>query len=101
MVMRTLLFLSRLAFSCNLFFLLTVLLQWRNFIGDPGMVSTIVIIGYVGAFLYNPVVNLAYLVIFALKRSLLHPHPKWLIGANILLLFIQLVYIQLRHGTFY
>ena len=99
--MRLLLFLSRLAFICNLFFLLAVLLQWRNFIGDPALLSTIVIICYPGAFLLNPAVNLGYLFIFARKRSWLQSLPNWLIRANILFLIAQFIYILLRHGTFY
>ena len=78
--MRWLLFLSRVAFICNLFFLLTVLLQWRNLIGDERVASTVVIIGYLLAvFLFNPVVNLSYGFTLLRKKPLFTFVPRWLV----------------------
>lgn len=92
--MRWLLFLSRVAFICNLFFLLTVLLQWRNLIGDERVASTVVIIGYLFAvFIFNPIVNLSYGVTLVRKRPLFTFVPRWLVLANFIFLLLQLQYI--------
>jgi hypothetical protein len=92
--MRWLLFLSRVAFICNLFFLLTVLLQWRNLIGDEQLASTVVIIGYLFAvFIFNPVVNLSYGITLLRKKALFTFVPRWLVLANFIFLLLQLQYI--------
>jgi hypothetical protein len=74
--MRWLLFLSKLAFICNLLFIPAFILQIKNFIGDIDLSSYIIIIGFVFAILFNPVTNLCYLVLFFIdKRSfLLYPY---------------------------
>jgi hypothetical protein len=98
--MRSLLFLSRIAFICNIFFLLTVLLQWRNIIGDERVTSTVVIIGYFFAvFLFNPVVNLSYLITLMRRRSLFSFIPCWLVLANFIFLLLQLQYILFLNDT--
>lgn len=98
--MRWLLFLSRIAFICNLFFLLTVLLQWRNLIGDERVVSTVVIIGYFFAvFLFSPVVNLSYLVAMLRRYSLYSFVPRWLVLSNFIFLLVQLQYILFLNDT--
>lgn len=98
--MRWLLFLSRIAFICNLFFLLTVLLQWRNLIGDERVASTVIIIGYFFAvFLFNPIVNLCYLLTFLRRKPLFTFVPRWLVGANFVFLLLQLQYILFLNDT--
>jgi len=90
--MRWLLFLSRLAFISGIFFLLTVSLQITNWSPDEAITSTIVIIGYFLSIFIIPVVNLCYLAVLAIRKSL-NPVPLWLSLANLLLLFLQLFYI--------
>ena len=90
--MRWLLFLSRLAFISGIFFLLTVSLQITNWSPDEAITSTIVIIGYFLSIFIIPVVNLCYLAVLTIRKSL-SPVPLWLSLANLLLLFLQLFYI--------
>jgi hypothetical protein len=90
--MRALLFLSRIAFICNIFSLFAIVLLWRNLIGDQVVVSTIGIIGYFFAVILNPVVNLFYLV-FLLRKKLFKAVPRWLVLANFIFLVLQLQYI--------
>jgi hypothetical protein len=91
--MRWLLFLSRVAFFCNIFFLLSFVLKLTNWIRDPDLVSTILILGHVLAIIFNLIVNLSYLVLFLVRRRLLQNIPAWLITANILFLIMQLFFI--------
>ncbi|MEI6947709.1 hypothetical protein V9K67_10985 [Paraflavisolibacter sp. H34] len=89
---------------CNLFFLLAVLLQYKNFIGEEKVVSTIVIIGYfLAVFVFNPLVHLLYLAVFSFRRRLFDWVPKWLVAANFLFLLLQIIYIILflNNDTFY
>ena len=88
--MRWLLFLSRVAFICNLFFLLTVLLQWRNLIGDERVASTVVIIGYFFAvFVFSPIVNLSYGFTLLRRKPLFTFVPRWLVLTNFIFLLLQ------------
>ena len=91
--MRWLLKLSRLAFICNLFFLLAFSLQVSNWIKDEQLISTIVVLGYVIGFLLNPVTNICYLFTAIIARKKLIIVPAWLIVANVLFLVIDAFYI--------
>jgi len=91
--MRWLLSLSRLAFVCNLFFLIAFSLQLSNWIKDEQLVSTVVVIGYVMGFLLNPVTNICYLFTTLLSRRRLAIVPSWLIVANVLFLVIDAFYV--------
>ena len=91
--MRWLLFLSKLAFICNLLFIPAFVLQLKNFIADKDLSSYIMIIGFVFAILFNPVTNLCYLVLFFLNKKLLAMVPAWLIVMNVLFLFLQVIFL--------
>lgn len=91
--MRWLLFLSRLALVCNVFFLLSISLQVSNRIPNPDVAALIAIIGYFLAGLVNPVVNVIYLLLFVFNRKRLQPVPGWLLFVNVIFLLLQFVYI--------
>ncbi|HEX6334173.1 MAG TPA: hypothetical protein VFZ78_08090 [Flavisolibacter sp.] len=97
--MRTLLFLSRVAFICNLFFLLAVSVQFGKWIRNDDLVSTIAIIGYFMVVLFNPLVNLLYLVMVIARKKFWTVVPSWLITANILFLVMQIFYILYLNDT--
>lgn len=87
--MRWLLFLSRVAFICNLFSVLALLIMLKNVISQPAIVSTVGIIGYMLAFVFNPLVNLLYGALSLAKRSSLAIIPKWLLLTNFVFFIIQ------------
>jgi hypothetical protein len=91
--MRWLLKLSRVAFVCNIFFLLAFSLQLSNWIRNEQITSTIVLIGYVMGFILNPVANFSYLVFGIVSKKSLQVVPSWLIVANVLFLVIDAFYI--------
>ncbi len=91
--MRWLLFLSRLALICNLFFLLSASLQVYDWAQNSEVNSTILIIGYFLALLLNPLTNLCYLMAAILRKKLTETVPLWLIISNIIFLVIQLLFI--------
>lgn len=101
--MRWLLFISKLAFISNVFFVFTVILHFYSFLQEQALVSTIVIIGYaLSVFLFTPLVNILYLVFLVLRRKLFALVPKWLVITNFIFLLLQLAYIILfLNGSVY
>lgn len=99
--MRWLLFLSRLAFICGIFFLLSVSLLVRNWAGDQVTVSTIIIIGYFLGLLIVPAVNLCYLGVLLVRRKLGGYVPLWLVTANLFFLLILILYIFYFNDPYY
>jgi hypothetical protein len=97
--MRWTLFLSRVAFICNVFFLIAFSLQVSNWIKNLDVISIVLIVGYVLAFLFNPLVNLCYLVLAVLRKPFWHLVPHWLITANIFFLLMQVFYILYLNDT--
>lgn len=95
--MRWLLFLSKLAFICGLFFLLSISLLIRNWAQDDAIVSTIIIIGTVIGALTVPLVNICYLVVLFCKKDVKGFVPAWLVTANILFLVIFALYIYYQN----
>lgn len=97
--MRWLLFLSRIAFVCNLFSIFAILLMWRDIIQNQVAVSTIIIIGYFLAIVFNPIVNVCYIIMLILKKPLFKTVPKWLVLVNFIFLLLQLQYILFLNDT--
>lgn len=94
--MRWLLFLSRVAFICNLLFVVSALLQWKAFIPNAGVVSTIVIGGYfLAVFVFSPLVNVLYVVQALVKKNLVLEVPRWLVVSNVLFFLVQIIFITL------
>lgn len=96
--MRWLLFLSRVAFICGIFFLLSASLLIRDWAKDQDIVSTIIIIGQVMGVIIVPFVCLSYLVVLFWKRSLRGIVPFWLVTANVFFLLILFLYSFLQYG---
>jgi hypothetical protein len=97
--MRWLLFLSRVAFICNICFLFAFSLQLTKWIRNEDLTQMIVMIGYIMGFIINPFVVMSYLVIFLFTRKKLNVVPSWLLTANILFLVIQILYILYLNDT--
>jgi hypothetical protein len=89
--MQTIKFLSRVAFICNICFLLTLVLIWINHPPEGAIVSLIIILGYFLAFLFNGMANLCYGFLLIIRRFRLREIPFWLIIVNFLFLILQLI----------
>jgi hypothetical protein len=90
--MRWLLFLSKLAFICNIAFLISFVFRVTNWLTNHDLEAYIIIIGWGLSILFNPLVTLCYLIFFWVKRKALAVVPAWLIVMNILFLILQLVF---------
>lgn len=96
--MRWLLFLSRLAFICGFFFLLSFTILVKDWTQDQALASTIIIIGQLMGALVVPLVNICYLGVLFIKRELRPYVPAWLVVGNALFLVIFVLYIFLQYG---
>lgn len=101
--MRWLLFSSRLAFICGIFFLLSLSDQLFNWSHDEAISSTIIIIGYAIGLVVVPFVNLSYLVLVITRRRPSAYVPSWLAIANFifLLMLVLLIYLYTTYGQRY
>lgn len=91
--MRWLLFLSRLAFICGLFFLLTLVQLITGWIKDGNLESTIITIGFFIGMIVVPFTLICYLILWLVGKKPASVVPRWLIIGNILVLLILLGYI--------
>jgi hypothetical protein len=92
--MRSLPFLSRIAFVCNLFFILSLLLQWKYIALPQSLTSTILITGLLLApLLFNPLVNIFYLLMLLQRKFQNGLVPKWLAATNFIFLLLQILFV--------
>jgi len=99
--MRWLLFLSRLAFICGIFFILSLSLLIWDWIKEESLVSTIITIGYFLGMIIVPLTLVCYLVLWVARKKPAALVPRWLIIANIfflLILFGYIIYNNNLHG---
>ena len=94
--MRLLRFLSRVAFICNVCFLLASFIQWLPNPPEGPLISLVILMGYVLSILINWVVNLSLLVLLILGRLRKAQVPVWLLVVNLIFFLIQL-YLILIH----
>ncbi|HEU4902856.1 MAG TPA: hypothetical protein VFT06_08690 [Flavisolibacter sp.] len=97
--MRWLLFLSRLAFICNVFFLLAVSLQLTRWFHNQDAEALVIIIGYFLVALINPLANICSLFLFFNNKTKLFVVPRWLLISNFVFLILQLIYLINLNGT--
>jgi hypothetical protein len=86
--MKSLSFLSRLAFICNLLFIVCLVIQrTHDFIGRQEVSHTVIVLGWFIAPFLNLFVNAWYGIRLIKKQPVLL--PKWLIIVNLSVLFLQ------------
>ncbi|MCW3073835.1 MAG: hypothetical protein JWP69_904 [Flaviaesturariibacter sp.] len=98
--MRFVLFLSRIAFICNVFFVIALLIRMIEATGNGVVISTIGIVGYFLVALFNPLVNLIYLVLL-IRKKLFDGLPRWLVISNFVFLLLQLQYLLFLNDQFH
>jgi hypothetical protein len=89
--MRLLRFLSRLAFICNICFLVASLLRYLPSLPDNAIISDIVVLGYFVSIGVNFFVNLIVIILFLLRRIWAAGVPRWLLVLNFLFFVVQIV----------
>jgi hypothetical protein len=99
--MRWLLFLSRLAFICGLFFLLSLSQLIWNWMQEGSVLSTIITIGVFMGSVVIPLTCGCYLVVFLFTKKIRKALPLWLIVANILFLLLLVFFIFYWNDPYY
>jgi hypothetical protein len=93
--MRLLRFLSRLAFICNICFLLVSLLRYVPAPPDNALVSDIIVLGYFGPIAVNLFVNVIVVLLFLLRRVWASGVPRWLLITNFVFFVLQILLFNL------
>lgn len=91
--MPRLLFFCRVAFICNICFVLAWFMQYLPGSEQGHISATILVLGIGVAVLVNIVVLLSFLLMWLRKKSWPEGFPRWLIIANFLFLLLQLITI--------
>lgn len=99
--MRWLLFLSRVAFICGLFFLVSFSLLLNDWLEEGDLKQTIITIGYVMGMVVLPLTCLCYLLVLIIKRKLRAYVPLWLVVVNILFLASLIYFIFYLNDPYY
>jgi hypothetical protein len=92
--MQNLIFFSRVAFICNVCFVFVWIMRFYPVLkeGQQGhLVSIVLILGILVAFVLNIIVNLIVLVYILQRKAVWKHFPSWLIIANFLFLLPQII----------
>jgi len=90
--MRWLLFLGRITFICNLFFILCLLLRHTHFTVPQGFIEFIIIAGWVMSVFLNIIFAFSLAIFIKKKEQLI---PFWLLAFNLFWLVFQIFYYLL------
>jgi hypothetical protein len=91
--MRFFRLLSRVAFICNICFVLTALVQWLPNPPEGDILSTIIVLGYFLAIAVNVLLNLSLIVVFVFGKLEAAHIPVWLLVINFLFFILQSIFI--------
>lgn len=96
--MGVLRFLSRVAFICNLCFLLMSFSQWLPQLPDNALTSNLIVLGFVVSITVNIFVNLILILLFLFRRLRRTGIPVWLMIVNFLFFAVQLAIFILNRN---
>jgi hypothetical protein len=91
--MRLLRFFSRVAFICNICFLVASFAQWLPALPDNALTSDILVSGYFLSIIVNVLVNITVLILFLIRRLRTAAVPPWLLVVNLLFFVAQIFLI--------
>jgi hypothetical protein len=89
--MRNLLFFSRVAFICNICFVLAWLTKFYPHLPSGHLVSMVLILGLLLSFILNIIVNSVVVTLLLSRKPVFNIFPGWLIIINFLFLFPQII----------
>ncbi len=88
--MRPLLFATRMAFICNMLFILCLIIQRTyDFIPSKDLSAMVVLLGWIVAPIQNLIANIWYGFVLVSKSSI--RLPLWIAVTNMVLLIIQFI----------
>jgi hypothetical protein len=96
--MGVLRFLSRVAFICNICFLLVSFSQWLPQFPDNALTSDIIVLGWLVSMVINIAVSLILLILLLAGRMRKTGIPKWLTIVNFLFFAVQLTLLFINRN---
>jgi hypothetical protein len=96
--MQLLRLLSRVAFICNICFLLASFIQWLPNPPEGGLVSLVIVCGYLLSIFVNVVVNIWVLLLLTARRLRGAAVPVWLLVTNFVFFILQLLLLIINRG---
>jgi nitrogen fixation/metabolism regulation signal transduction histidine kinase len=97
--MQLLKLLSRVAFICNICFLLASFIQWLPHPPEGEIVSLVILLGYLLSIFVNVVVNLWVLALLAARRLRVAAVPVWLLIVNFIFFALQLTLLLINRNS--
>ena len=91
--MRLFRLLSRVAFICNVCFLLTAFVLWLPHPPEGNVISTIIVAGYFLAIVINVLLHLSLIVLLIFGKLATPRIPVWLLIVNFLFFIVQSILI--------
>ncbi len=89
--MRLVRFFSRVAFICNICFLVASLRQWIFLPLDKDLTGDIIVLGLLGSVVLNVIMNLIVLVLFLIGKLRAAAIPMWLLVVNLIFFIGQIL----------
>jgi hypothetical protein len=91
--MRLFRLLSRVAFICNICFLLSAFVLWLPHPPEGNILSTVIILGYFMAILINVLLNLSLIILYIVGKLSAPVIPVWLLVVNFIFFIAQSILI--------
>jgi|ERR1700733_5092800 hypothetical protein len=98
--MQVVRFLSRVAFICNICFLLASFIQWLPHPPETELVSQLIILGYLLSILFNVIFNGLVIILLIIRKLRAAAIPRWLLVANFVFFLLQLFLLLHASATF-
>jgi hypothetical protein len=83
--------LSRVAFICNICFLLASFIQWLPHPPEGFLVNRILELGYLCSLIFNFVVGVSVVILFVIGKLRAAAIPAWLLIINLLFFILQII----------
>jgi len=93
--MPKLLFLARVAFICNVCFVLGLLLRFYPFLPQGMLSSNIIILGFLLGVVVNFSLHFMYAFLFVVRTVSWSFFPKWLMIVNFIFFMLQIIVMVL------
>jgi len=96
--MGVLRFLSRVAFICNICFLLVSFSQWLPQFPDNALTNDVIVLGWIVSLVINVIVSVLLLILLLIGRLHKTGIPIWLLIVNFLFFAVQITLFYINRN---
>ena len=90
--------LSRVAFICNICFLVGLFSQWLPQLPDNALTADVLVLGYLVSLVINVIVNVILLILFLFRRLRKTGIAVWLLLINFMFFGIQIALLIINRN---